>query len=238
MLLTLSRRAYNYPLALLALCVFSHGTLLAPQVVMGPEGNAFEGIASSGFRAFCVERKPKRSVMASMIKHSAEMRRELLRGALNGSIWALGAPVRLTKSALRVLTSPIRLVANEVIAQITRRDTGSNDARSFPDLGVGTPATETIVEASRCELSGGLKTEKNEPCRNELLQEQDLCAPKRARIDKGIANGSDASDPGANDCWAGIDISSMRSIGGSKEVEVDVALMMAEEDPGETALET
>ena len=32
MLLTLSRRAYNYPLALLALCVFSHGTLLAPQV--------------------------------------------------------------------------------------------------------------------------------------------------------------------------------------------------------------
>ena len=108
MLLTLSRRAYNYPLALLALCVFSHGTLLAPQVVMGPEDNAFEGIASSGFRVFCVEKKPKRSVMASMIKHSAEMRRELLRGALNGSIWALGAPVRLTKSALRVLTSPIR----------------------------------------------------------------------------------------------------------------------------------
>ena len=33
MLVTLSRAAYNYPLALLALCVFSHGTLLAPQVV-------------------------------------------------------------------------------------------------------------------------------------------------------------------------------------------------------------
>ena len=138
MVLTLCNRAYNNPLALLALCVFTHGTLLAPQVVMGPECNAFEGIASSGFRAFCVERKPKRSVQAAMIKHAAEARRELLRGALNGSIWVLGAPVRLTKSALRVLTSPIRLVVNEAIAQITRRDTGSNDARSFPDLGVGT----------------------------------------------------------------------------------------------------
>ena len=30
MLMTLPRRAYNCPLALLALCVFSHGTLLAP----------------------------------------------------------------------------------------------------------------------------------------------------------------------------------------------------------------
>ena len=29
----------------------------------------------------------------------------------------------------------------------------------------------------------------------------------------------------------------MMSIGGSKEVDVDVVLMLAEEDPGETALE-
>ena len=111
-------------------------------------------------------------------------------------------------------------MVNEVYAQITRRDTGSNDARSFPDLGVGTPAARTTVEASRCELSGGLKTEKKEPCRNEFLQEIDMSAQERARIVKGIANGSDASDLGATDCWACIDISSMRSIGGSKEVEV------------------
>ena len=197
---------------------------------MGPECNAFEGIASSGFRAFCVERKPKRSVQAAMIKHAAEARRELLRGALNGSIWVLGAPVRLTKSALRVLTSPIRLVVNEAIAQITRRDTGSNDARSFPDLGVGTPAAKTTVEAPRCEISGGLKTEDKEVCRNDIELAKEQVAQEQAIIDKGIANGSDASDLGATDCWAGIDISSMRSIGGSKEVEVDVALMMAEDD--------
>ena len=117
-----------------------------------------------------------------------------------------------------------------MIALITRRDTGSNDARSSPDLGIETPEIETTEEASRCELGGGLKTEKNEPCRNELLQVQDLYAQERARTEKKTANGSDASGPGANDRSTGIEISSMRSIGGSKEVNVDVALMMAEED--------
>ena len=38
--------------ALLTLMVLLHGTLLAPQLVMGPECNAFEGIASSAHRDF------------------------------------------------------------------------------------------------------------------------------------------------------------------------------------------
>ena len=75
-----------------------------------------------------------------------------------------------------------------------------------------------------------MKTEKNEACRNVLLQVQDLDAQELARINKETTNGSYASDPGTNDCRVGIEISSMRSIGGSNEENVDVALMMAEDD--------
>ena len=75
-----------------------------------------------------------------------------------------------------------------------------------------------------------MKTEKNEACRNVLLQVQDLDAQELARINKETTNGSYASDPGTNDCRVGIEISSMRSIGGSNEENFEVALMVAEDD--------
>ena len=49
---------------LLTLMVFLHGTLLAPQLVMGPECNAFEGIASSAHRDFTWEKDHRWSVKA------------------------------------------------------------------------------------------------------------------------------------------------------------------------------
>ena len=153
---TLSRGAYQTLRVLLTLNVFLHGTILAPQVVMGPECNAFEGIASSGFRAISMEKQPKRSVQAAMLRTAVEVKRRTLMAALDGLIWLLGAPWRLTKSTIRVLTAPIRLVARTMFTRLKREDTDSRETRSFPDFGVWAPATETTVEASGSELDGGL----------------------------------------------------------------------------------
>ena len=168
-MVTLFRRAYQTLGVLLTLNVFLYGTILAPQQVMGPECNAFEGIASSGFRAISTEKQPKRSVQAAMLQTAVEVKRRALVAALDGLIWLLGAPWRPTKSAIRVLTAPIRLVARITFTRLEREDTGSQEIRSFPDLGVGTLATETTVEALGCELGGGLKADKIETYRNSLL---------------------------------------------------------------------
>ena len=215
---------------LLTLGVSLYGTILAPQLVMGPGCNAFEGIASSAYRDFTWEKEPKRSVKAAMLRVTVKARSMVCEAMVNGLIWLLETLYRVAKIAFRALKIPIRWATNSMNHWCSSENQSLTNPRSFPDLGVGTPAAKTTVEAPRCEISGGLKTEDKEVCRNDIELAKEQVAQEQAMIDKGIAKGSDASDLGATDCWAGIDISSMRSIGGSEEVEVDVALMMAEDD--------
>ena len=127
-----------------------------------------------------------------------------------------------------------------MIALITRRDTGSNDARSSPDLGIETPEIETTEEASRCELGGGLR-----PKRTKLAGM--VCGLHQQFM---LKNGQESTRRQPRVLMhrtlvqviagqAGTEISSMRTIGGSTEENFEVSLMVAEDgeadsDPNES----
>ena len=91
--------------ALLTLIVLLHGTLLAPQLVMGPECNAFEGIASSSHRDFTWGKDHRWSAKAVTKQVMADGGKLMFRGIMNGVLWPCMTPFIVAEIAFRALSA-------------------------------------------------------------------------------------------------------------------------------------
>ena len=222
---------------LLTLCVFLHGTLLAPQLVMGPECNAFEGIASSGFREFSWEKEPTKKAQAALKRVAAKARSMMLTTMFYGLIWLPMAPFKVAKIALTMLMMPLKMVWKTMRREGSVKNNSSTGTRSSPDLGAGTPATGPVEEAAEYEPMDVLKTENCNDCRNAIKEKMKDSGPERLATEEKTAKQPGASGLGVNDCWAGIDTENMRVIDGSLKQELDSAFMVAEVEDDEIDLD-
>ena len=206
---------------LLTLGVSLYGTILAPQLVMGPGCNAFEGIASSAYRDFTWEKEPKRSVKAAMLRVTVKARSMVCEAMVNGLIWLLETLYRVAKIAFRALKIPIRWATNSMNHWCSSENQSLTNPRSFPDLGVGTPASDQVVGAAGCERNTGLEAEEIKTCKNKIPADATMSAPLRVPIGDETAKQPGRSGLGNTDCWATIDIENTESVDGSLRQKID-----------------
>ena len=218
--------------ALLTLMVLLHGTLLAPQLVMGPECNAFEGIASSAHRDFTWEKDHRWSAKAVTKQVMADGGKLMFRGIMNGVLWLCMTPFIVAKIAFRALKIPIGWVSNSMNHWCSSEDKCLRGPMVFSDHGVGTPAPDQAVEAAGCKRNAGIKTDELKGCREELSADVANSAQEAVPIEGEIAREAGESNLGNIDCWAAIDTANMKSLDGSLRQMLDTALMMAEVDDG------
>ena len=201
---------------------------------MGPVQQDFEGIASSFQPPTPQEKKPKRKVLAAMQQTAAKWRTWWILGALDGALWAPRTAYRCVEGLGNVMMKPIRWYQQPSENVELRVHTGPQGPVRFTDLGVGTPTTETKVEAPGGEPSGGLEAEMTDKVQQDLLQKTQIAIAKA--IDNKTNNKYPTdTKPMHNDCWEGIDTTSMRTLDGPVEHDLDVALMVADPSDAESA---
>ena len=225
--------SYSFRVMLTA-CVFLYGIHLTDQLVMGPVQQDFEGIASSFQQPSPQEKKPTRKVLEAMQQAAAKWRTWWILGALGGALWAPRTAYRSVEGLGNVMMKPIRWYLQPSENVELRVHTGPQGPVRFTDLGVGTPATETKVEAPGGEPSGGLEAEMTDKVQQDLLQKTQIAIAK-AIDDKTNNKYPTDTQPMHNDCWEGIDTTSMRTRDGPAEHDLDVALMVADSSDAESA---
>ena len=127
---------YNSTLSVvLALMVFTYGTQLAPQEVMGPEGIPFKGIEAEGFRNYQWIKRPSRVTTGHQSRVMMVARSMLGMDVFNGLMWLPRAPIRASKMTFRALYIPYKWVTKSWSNGCSSEKIGSTSLGSFPDLG-------------------------------------------------------------------------------------------------------
>ena len=212
--------------------VLLHGTLLAPQLVMGPGCNAFEGIASSARRDFTWEKDHRWSVKVVARHVMADGEKAMFRGIMNGVLWLCMTPFIVAKIAFRALKIPIGWVSNSMNHWCSGEDKCLRGSMVFSDRGVGATAPDQAVEAAGCKRNAGIKTDELKGCREELSAGVANSAQEAVPIEGEIAREAGEPNLGNIDCWAAIYTANVKSLDGSLRQMLDTALMMAEVDDG------
>ena len=173
--------------ALPTLMALLHGTLLAPQLVAGPECNAFEGIASSAHRGFTWEKDHRWSVKAVTKQVMADGGKPMFRFVMNGVLWLCTTPFIVAKMAFRALKIPIGWVSNSINHWCSSENKCLRGTMAFSDHGVETPTPDQAVEAAGCKRNAGSKTDEFKECREELSADVANSAQEAVPIEGEIA---------------------------------------------------